>query len=126
MDPYSQVSSLKDDAISQPILDTDENGKKSYKLITVTNRINEHIADYATDYIKIKELALKEKQIKAIGNGLMRPLRTRMLKLVEYRDCDFTNNWLKNNFLYFSKINKVSFYEFIKLTLLKSMSVSNT
>jgi hypothetical protein len=28
MDPYSQVSSLKDDAISQPILDTDENGKK--------------------------------------------------------------------------------------------------
>jgi peptidyl-prolyl cis-trans isomerase SurA len=32
MDPslYSQVSSLKDDAISQPILDTDENGKKSY------------------------------------------------------------------------------------------------
>jgi hypothetical protein len=30
-------------------LDTDENGKKSYKLITVTNRINEHIADYATD-----------------------------------------------------------------------------
>jgi peptidyl-prolyl cis-trans isomerase SurA len=82
MDPslYSQVSSLKDDAISQPILDTDENGKKSYKLITVTNRINEHIADYATDYIKIKELALKEKQIKAIGNGLMRPLKTRMLK----------------------------------------------
>jgi peptidyl-prolyl cis-trans isomerase SurA len=54
---------------------TDENGKKSYKLITVTNRIN--IADYATDYM---ELALKEKQIKAIGNGLMRPLRTRMLK----------------------------------------------
>jgi hypothetical protein len=32
-----------------------------------------------TDYIK-KELALKEKQIKARGNGLMRPLRTRMLK----------------------------------------------
>jgi peptidyl-prolyl cis-trans isomerase SurA len=32
---------------------------KSYKLIT-TNRINEHIADYATDYIKIKE-TLKEK-----------------------------------------------------------------
>ena len=69
MDPslYSQVSNLKDDEISQPILDTEENDKKSYKLITVTNRINEHLADYATDYIKIKELALKEKQIKVIG-----------------------------------------------------------
>jgi peptidyl-prolyl cis-trans isomerase SurA len=54
---------------------TDENGKKSYKLITVTNRIN--IADYATDYM---ELALKEKQIKAIGNGLMRPLKNTYVK----------------------------------------------
>jgi peptidyl-prolyl cis-trans isomerase SurA len=56
MDPslYSQVSSLKDDAISQPILDTDENGKKSYKLITVTNRINEHIADYARIILKLR------------------------------------------------------------------------
>jgi peptidyl-prolyl cis-trans isomerase SurA len=79
MDPslYSQVSSLKDDAISQPIF-TDENGKKSYKLITVTNRINEHIADYA-DYIKLK-LALKEKQIKAIGKWFDETIKTRMLK----------------------------------------------
>jgi peptidyl-prolyl cis-trans isomerase SurA len=28
---YSQVSNLKDDSISQPILDTDENGKKVLK-----------------------------------------------------------------------------------------------
>jgi hypothetical protein len=27
-------------------------------------------ADYATDYIKIKDLALKKKRIKAIGFGL--------------------------------------------------------
>jgi peptidyl-prolyl cis-trans isomerase SurA len=33
MDPalYGQVSNLKDDSISQPILDTDENGKKTLK-----------------------------------------------------------------------------------------------
>jgi peptidyl-prolyl cis-trans isomerase SurA len=98
MDPslYSQVSSLKDDAISLPLLETDENGKKSYKLITVTNRINEHIADYATDYIKIKELAVKEKQIKAIGKWFDETIKNTYVKvLVEYRDCDFTNNWLK-------------------------------
>lgn len=40
---------------------------EKYKIITVTNRINEHTADYAKDYIKIKDLALKEKQIKAIA-----------------------------------------------------------
>jgi peptidyl-prolyl cis-trans isomerase SurA len=62
MDPalYGQVSNLRT-FISQPILDTDENGKKSFKIITVTNRINEHTADYATDYIKIKDLALKKR-----------------------------------------------------------------
>jgi peptidyl-prolyl cis-trans isomerase SurA len=45
------------------------NKRKSYKLITVTNRINEHIADYGTDYLKIKELV---KSKSAIGNGLMK------------------------------------------------------
>ena len=98
MDPslYSQVSSLKDDAISQPILDMDENGKKSYKLITVTNRINEHVADYGIDYIKIKDLALKEKQIRAIGKWFDETIKDTYIKIIgEYRDCDFTNNWLK-------------------------------
>ena len=98
MDPslYSQVSNLKDDAISQPVLDTDENGKKSFKLMTVTNRINEHIADYATDYLKIKELALKEKQIKAIGKWFDEKIKETYIKILgEYRDCDFTNNWVK-------------------------------
>ncbi|WP_026708585.1 peptidylprolyl isomerase [Flavobacterium frigidarium] len=98
MDPslYSQVSNLKDDEISQPILDTEENDKKSYKLITVTNRINEHLADYATDYIKIKELALKEKQIKVIGKWFNEKIKETYIKVLgEYRDCDFTNNWLK-------------------------------
>jgi peptidyl-prolyl cis-trans isomerase SurA len=34
---------------AQPILDTDDSGKKkSFKIITVTNRINEHTADYGT------------------------------------------------------------------------------
>jgi peptidyl-prolyl cis-trans isomerase SurA len=62
MDPslYGEVSNLKDSDVSQPIIDSDEQGRKSYKLITVTNRINEHIADYGTDYLKIKELALKK------------------------------------------------------------------
>ena len=98
MDPslYSQVSSLKDDAISQPILDTDENGKKSFKIITVTNRINEHTADYATDYIKIKDLALNEKRIKAVGTWFDDKIKETYIKILgEYRDCDFTNNWLK-------------------------------
>lgn len=98
MDPslYGQVSNLKDDEISLPVLDADEQGMKSFKLITVTNRINEHTADYATDYIKIRDLALKEKQIKAIGIWFEEKIKETYIKIIgEYRDCDFTNNWLK-------------------------------
>lgn len=98
MDPsmYSQVSNLKEGEISAPILDTEQNGKKKYKLMTVTNRINEHTADYARDYIKIKELALKEKQIQAIAKWSEEKIKETYIKVNgEYRNCEFTNNWLK-------------------------------
>jgi len=98
MDPtlYSQVSNLKDAEISQPLLNTDDKGKKTYKLITVTNRIEEHTADYAKDYTKIKELALKEKQINAIAKWFDEKIKDTYIKIIgEYRDCAFTNNWLK-------------------------------
>ena len=98
MDPtlYSQVSNLKDNEISMPILDETPAGKKQYKIITVTNRINEHTADYAQDYVKIKDLALKEKQIKAIAKWFDEKIKETYIKIVgEYRECNFTNNWLK-------------------------------
>ena len=98
MDPtlYSQVSNLKDNEISAAIMDEDQNGKKKFKIITVTNRIDSHTADYAKDYIKIKDLALKEKQIKAIGKWFDDKIKDTYIKINgEYRDCTFTNNWLK-------------------------------
>lgn len=98
MDPalYSQVSNLKDQEVSQPILDTDDRGKKTYKLITVTNRIDSHTADYAQDYTKIKELALKEKQFNEIGKWFDAKIKDTYIKIIgEYKDCNFTNNWLK-------------------------------
>jgi peptidyl-prolyl cis-trans isomerase SurA len=98
MDPslYAQVSNLKENEISSPIPEELQEGKKQYKLVTVTNRINEHTADYAKDYTKIKELALKEKQIKAIAKWFDEKIKSTYIKIVgEYRDCVFTNNWLK-------------------------------
>jgi len=98
MDPelYSQVSNLKGDEVSEPILEDDPRKGKKIKLIMVTNRINEHQADYGKDYIKIKELALKEKQINAIAKWTDEKIKDTFIQINEdYRDCDFTNNWLK-------------------------------
>jgi peptidyl-prolyl cis-trans isomerase SurA len=98
MDPslYAQVSNLKENEVSMPVMEEQQEGKKQYKLITVTNRINEHTADYAKDYIKIKDLALKEKQIKVIAKWFDDKIKDSYVKIVgEYRDCVFANNWLK-------------------------------
>ncbi|MCL6460799.1 periplasmic chaperone for outer membrane proteins SurA [Flavobacterium micromati] len=98
MDPafYSQVSNLKANQVSDPILEEVEEGKKKFKLVTVTNRIDEHTADYGKDFIKIKDLALKSKQITAIGKWFDEKIKETYIKIIgEYRDCDFTNNWLK-------------------------------
>ena len=97
MDPslYGQVSNLKDNEISMPFLE-DNQGKKDYKIMMVTNRIDAHTADYAKDYIKIKDLALKEKQINAIGKWFDTKITDTYIKIMgEYRDCAFVNNWLK-------------------------------
>jgi peptidyl-prolyl cis-trans isomerase SurA len=98
MDPslYSEVSNLKDKEITQPILDDDPRSGKKYKIITVTDRIDSHTADYAKDYIKIKDLALKEKQIKAIAKWMDEKIKETYIKINgEYNDCVFTNNWIK-------------------------------
>ena len=99
MDPslYSEVSNLKDKAITSPILDDDQKTGKKYKIITVTDRIDQHTADYAGDYVKIKDLALKEKQIKAIAKWSDEKIKETYIKINgEYKACVFTNDWLKN------------------------------
>ena len=98
MDPllYAEVSNLKSNEVSSPFIDEDQKGNKKYKIITVTNRINEHIADYSKDYIKIKELALKEKQLKAIGKWSDEKIKETFIKInADYQNCEFTNNWAK-------------------------------
>ena len=98
MDPelYGQVSGLQNGELSSIILSEDPKKGKSYKLISVTNKIEEHTADYAKDYQKIKELALKEKQIKAIDKWSNEKIKETYIKINgEYKDCNFTNNWLK-------------------------------
>lgn len=98
MDPslYTMVSNLKEGEISQPFMDKDQSNKDAFKIITVTNRIASHSADYAKDYLKIKELALKDKQIKAIAKWFNEKIKETYIKInAEYRECVFVNNWLK-------------------------------
>ena len=98
MDPvlYNQIRDLKDDEISVPLLDEERSGLKKYKILKVTNRFEEHLADYSQDYVKIKELALKEKQIKTIKKWMSEKINMTYISLnKDFNDCEFSNNWRK-------------------------------
>lgn len=97
MDPtlYNQVKNLKDGEISLPILDVDRSGNKKYKIIKVVNRYDEHVADYSQDYPRIKELALKDKQLRTIEKWMKDKIEDTYVSVNKnFRDCSFSNQWL--------------------------------
>ena len=93
---YTQIQRLKDNEVSAPLLEQDNMGINSYKIIKVSNRYDEHVADYSKDFIKIKELALKEKQLKTIKNWMNdKIIETYISVNQDSRECNFANKWLK-------------------------------
>lgn len=99
LDPtlYTKVNNLKNGEVSLVFNDPDRTGKSQYKIVTVNSRIEEHKADYSKDYIKIKDLALREKQIKAISEWQKEKIEETYIKVNgANRDCEYVNNWLKN------------------------------
>ena len=98
LDPvlYSQIRNLKDGEISLPIVEEERSGLKKYKILKVSNRFDEHVADYSQDYSRIKSLALKEKQLNLIKDWMLEKIESTYVNVnSESRLCNFTNNWLK-------------------------------
>ena len=98
MDPklYSQVKNLNEGEISLPLLETDRSGLKKYKIIMVSKRFEEHVANFSKDFPKIKELALKDKQLKTVKKWLKSKIDETFVNVNKsFRSCSFTNNWTK-------------------------------
>ena len=94
---YTQIQDLKDGEVSEIIQDADRINSVKFKIITVFDRINDHEADFAKDYLKIKRLALQDKHFDAIAKWQEETIISTYIKINgEYRDCDFNGNWLKN------------------------------
>lgn len=93
---YNQIRDLKDGELSVPFMEEDRSGLKKYKILKVTNRYDEHVADYSKDYVKIKELALKEKKLKAIKEWMAKKIKATYININrDFYDCEFSNNWRK-------------------------------
>jgi peptidyl-prolyl cis-trans isomerase SurA len=98
MDPelYTQIQSLKDNEVSLVLQDEDRVNPIKFKILTVTDRINEHEANFSKDYLKIKNLAEQDKQFKAISKWMDEKIMDTYININgEYRNCEFSSNWLK-------------------------------
>ena len=99
MDPtlYNQIQNLKDNEITYPVLEQDpRGGAPKYKILKITNRYDEHVADFSKDYTKIQELALTEKKYNAIKKWMDEHIEDTYISVNDdNKDCEFANNWIK-------------------------------
>ena len=98
MDPllYSQIKDLNDNQMSMPLLDNSDNSISKYKILKITNRFEEHKADFSKDYVKIKELALTDKQLKTIKKWMEEKIEETFVNVnSDSSYCDFVYNWIK-------------------------------
>ena len=92
---YNQIRYLKDNEISVPLIEDDKSGMKKYKILKVSNRFDEHTADFSIDYIKIKELALKKKKLDAVQDWMRDKIKSTYISIsTEYRSCNSQYNWI--------------------------------
>ncbi len=99
MDPelYSQIANLKEGEVSIVYQDQDMFNPIKFKILTVSDRYDEHVADFSKDYLKIQKLALQNKQLKEIEKWQNDKILDTYININDdFGNCEFFSNWLKN------------------------------
>ncbi len=99
MDPelYSQIANLKEGQVSMVFQDQDRFNPIKFKILTVSDRYDEHVADFSKDYLKIQKLALQNKQLKEIEKWQNDKILDTYININDdFVNCEFFSNWLKN------------------------------
>ena len=99
MDPelYAQIANLKEGEVSIVYQDEDRYNPVKFKILTVSNRYDEHVADFSKDYTKIQKLALQNKQLKEIEKWQNEKIFDTYINISnDFGSCEFFSNWLKN------------------------------
>ncbi|OUS13391.1 peptidylprolyl isomerase [Nonlabens dokdonensis] len=94
-DMASTVQFLEKGDVSGIIEEVDPRKRnKTFKIVKIIDKIPDHKANYAQDFLKIKDLALKDKQVRAINEWRNEKLADTYIKIgPEYIDCDILNSW---------------------------------
>ncbi|WLD24964.1 peptidylprolyl isomerase [Flavobacterium dauae] len=92
---YSMVSNLQVGEISTTTFVNDRT-ESYYKIVQLTNKIPEHLADFSHDYMKIRYVALSAKKSETIAKWVSETVGDTYIYIDdEYQNCTFKSNWLK-------------------------------
>ena len=83
--------------VSAPLAMTTPEGKSAYRLVTVKSRSKPHKANLKDDYQKIQEVALSEKQGKALSDWIKKKQKSIYINInSEYSYCTILKHWSKS------------------------------
>jgi len=94
---YNVVKDLKPGEISEPFESRDENGKVVFKIMKIHKVIEAHRANLEDDYGMIEQMALMEKQLKAVEKWINEKKKKTYIHIDEsFMKCEFLKNgWIK-------------------------------
>ncbi len=94
----STVQFMDEGDVSGIIEDKDQRnaGVSTYTIINLIRKVNDHQADYTTDFLKIKDLALRDKQVRKIKKWREDKIKDTFIKIgSDFNDCDLLKEWTK-------------------------------
>ncbi len=93
---YYSIDKMKVGDISQPVPSQGQDGKKGYRIIKLITKTEPHKATFESDYSKIQNAALMNKQQNATKNWIISKVGKTYIKMDDdYKSCNYENSWVK-------------------------------
>lgn len=94
-DVFFALDKMSVGAVSKPIVIRSDDNKVEIKIVKLMQRTKPHKADLKTDYDKIQEAALQDKQNKAVNNWINQRTKDTYIIILDdsYKNCNFRYNW---------------------------------
>lgn len=94
---FFQVDSMQLNRASEPLMMTSSDGKLAYRIVMVKSKTKPHKANLKDDYQKIQEVALSEKQNKALSEWIKKKQRSTYIHLNnDFGNCEILKHWNKS------------------------------
>ncbi|MEO8088173.1 MAG: peptidylprolyl isomerase [Bacteroidota bacterium] len=95
---FFQVDTMALNTVSQPLLMTTPEGKSAYRLVILKSKSKPHVANLRDDYQKIQEVALSEKQNKAMSDWIEKKSKNTYIQINDTMNgCTALKHWIKDS-----------------------------